>query len=162
VVCSAGARAVEDELTRLNVPQCDRILNPAPDRGMFSSIQCAAAWPGWKPELTHWAIVLGDQPQVGAATLRTLIAFGAAHPAKICQPICHGHRRHPVLLPKAAFGALNGCTATDLKQFLKSRAAEWAGFESDDAGLDFDMDTPADYERALRFWEEQRQNPSQE
>jgi hypothetical protein len=26
-----------------------------------------------------------------------------------------------------------------------------AVFESDDAGLDFDMDTPSDYERALRF-----------
>ena len=29
----------------------DRIENPQPERGMFSSILCAANWPGWKEEI---------------------------------------------------------------------------------------------------------------
>jgi CTP:molybdopterin cytidylyltransferase MocA len=42
---------------------------------------------------------------------------------------------------------LGTSAAPDLKQFLERHACDLAGFESDDAGLDFDMDTPEDYER---------------
>jgi len=34
------------ELDRLGFPRTDRIENPQPERGMFSSILCAAGWPG--------------------------------------------------------------------------------------------------------------------
>jgi len=117
---------------------------------MFGSIRCAAAWSGWMPGLTHWAITLGDQPHLRGETLRALGDFSAANPDRICQPLRSGRRRHPVILPQPAFAALADCTAADLKQFLRSRAGELAGFESNDAGLDFDLDTPADYERARR------------
>jgi len=148
VVCAAGANEVFDELNRLGFPVEDLICNPAPERGMFSSIRCAAAWGGWDAELTHWVIVLGDQPHLRDETLRRLLEFGAANPNRICQPTRNGRRRHPVLFPKPAFAALKDCAAADLKQFLESRPDELAGFESDDAGLDFDLDTPQDYERA--------------
>src|ERR1035438_4891955 len=58
VVCAAADQAVFVELERLGFPATNRICNPAPDRGMFSSVQCAAQWEGWQPALTHWAIVL--------------------------------------------------------------------------------------------------------
>ena len=68
VVCAPDDGAMRVELDRLGFPVQDRIINPAPDRGMFSSIQCAAQWSGWQAALTHWAIVLGDQPhQIGRA-----------------------------------------------------------------------------------------------
>src|SRR6476646_9047156 len=63
-VYSTASAGLVDELNRLNVPARDRIPNAAPEQGMFSSIRAAAAWSGWTPELTHWAIVLGDQPHV--------------------------------------------------------------------------------------------------
>jgi molybdenum cofactor cytidylyltransferase len=153
VVTAPDATDLKSELDRLGFPEQDRIINPAPDRGMFSSIQCTAAWSGWKTGLTHWIISLGDQPQLRPETLQRLVAFSAANPDNICQPMRRGRRRHPVLLPQPAFAALKECTATDLKQFLASRATELAGFESDDAGLDFDLDTPADYDRARREFE---------
>ena len=87
--------ALELELDRLGFPAANRISNPAPDRGMFSSIQCAAGWPGWQARLTHWAIVLGDQPHVRQETLQQLLDFSAAHPAQVCQPARLGHGRHP-------------------------------------------------------------------
>src|SRR5437016_1251765 len=64
IVCAAGDSIIQAELDRLKFPAENRIINEAPQRGMFSSIQCAARWRGWKSELTHWAIALGDQPHV--------------------------------------------------------------------------------------------------
>ena len=51
-----------------------------------------------------------------------------------------------------AFAALKEPSASDLKQFLESRADELAGVEVADAGLDFDIDTPADYQRAREWY----------
>ncbi len=150
VVGAPGARAVHDELDRLAVAPANRIVNPSPERGMFSSIQCAADWPGWEPGLTHWLIALGDQPHLRESLLRALLEFAVAQPNKICQPLRHGHRCHPVVLPKPVFADLRTSTASDLRQFLQERPRELAGFEADDAGLDLDLDEPADYERALQ------------
>jgi len=147
VVCAADARDMHHELSRLRFSPSDCIFNPAPERGMFSSIRCAASWPGWKAELTHWIITLGDQPHLRLETFRTLLDFGAAHPGNICQPLRKGKQKHPVLLPKRVFTELADSRAADLKQFLAGHAGDLAGFESDDAGLDSDMDTPEDYDR---------------
>jgi molybdenum cofactor cytidylyltransferase len=152
VVCVPDARPIRGELDRLGFPESNRVVNPSPERGMFSSIRCAANWPGWEPDLTHWVITLGDQPHLREATLRALLDFAAAQPGNICQPLRHGHRRHPVVLPGPAFAALKDTPAADLKRFLQSRANALAGFDAEDAGLDFDMDEPADYERARQLY----------
>ena len=55
------------------------------------------------------------------------------------------------MLPQEMFTELAGTTAENLKQFLLARPGQRACFESEDAGLDFDLDEPADYARALRF-----------
>jgi len=148
-VVHGADRAIKAELDRLAFPFGNRILNPAPERGMFSSIQCAANWPGWKPRLTHWLIALGDQPHLREQTLRALLEFGAARPGRICQPARHGRPRHPVLLPEDAFARLRDSPAASLKGFLQAQPEPSAAFESDDPGLDFDLDHPADYEQAL-------------
>ncbi len=46
VVCARDDGAMQAELDRLGFAEENRICNPAPERGMFSSIQCAAQWPG--------------------------------------------------------------------------------------------------------------------
>lgn len=161
VVCAADAETLFEEMERLGVARENRILNSEPNRGMFSSIQCAANWPGWNPEITHWLITLGDQPHLREKTLRVLLDFGASNTNKICQPMRHGRRKHPVLLPKRFFARLKNTPAGDLKMFLVEHAPELSGFESDDAGLDFDMDTPEEYERVQRlfFGETSSTNP---
>src|SRR6266567_2118926 len=149
VVCALDDIGIAAELDRLRFPVEQRIFNPSPERGMFSSIQCAAQWPAWPTALTHWALVLGDQPHLRAETLRKLLEFGAAHPQTVCQPAHGDHRRHPVVLPKDAFQQLATSTATDLKEFLKPLPT--APCEMDDAGLELDIDEPEDYERAWRM-----------
>jgi molybdenum cofactor cytidylyltransferase len=147
VVCASGDRPLEAELDRLGFPAADRIVNPAPDRGMFSSIQCAAQWPGWQPAWSHFAIALGDQPHLRQSTLLALLRFSAARPTQVCQPARSGRPRHPVVLPRAVFLELAQSPAARLKDFLASRPL--AACEIDDPGLDWDLDSPADYAKAL-------------
>ena len=151
VVCASTDAAIAAELDRLRFPVANRIVNPDPNRGMFSSIQCAARWPGWNAALTHWAIILGDQPHLQPATLAALSDFAFRHPGKICQPVRRGHARHPVILSAEAFAALKNANDETLRQFLQRKSASVQWVELDDPGLDLDLDHPADYEEALRL-----------
>jgi molybdenum cofactor cytidylyltransferase len=148
VVLAVDDINVAGELDRLGFPGGQRIFNPTPDRGMFSSIQIAGQWPGWKESLTHLLFVLGDQPHLREETLRELLDFAAVNPQAICQPCHAGHARHPVVLPKARFGQLATTSASNLNEFLRGFSAERAFLESKDPGLALDLDTMADYERA--------------
>jgi CTP:molybdopterin cytidylyltransferase MocA len=100
--------------------------------------------------------VLGDQPHLQPQTLRQVLYFSAAHPAKVCQPARRGHGRHPVLLPKSVFRQLAGSKARTLKGFLNVRPRIVALCERDDPGLDLDIDRPEDYERAVLFAQRRR------
>jgi len=136
------------ELDRLGFPRADRIENPQPERGMFSSIRCAAGWPGWKDEIATWAIVLGDQPHLRPETLRQLLEVHGANPDAVCQLEFDGHARHPVLLPRRALKELNESHAETLKDFLKQTSICCLRCSADDPGLALDLDTPEDYQRA--------------
>jgi len=158
VVCAGSDRALPDELdqlARFGLPKVERIINPAPERGMFSSIQSAARWAGWNAGLSHWVIALGDQPHLRPETLRALLNFSEANPDKICQPSRNGRGRHPVILPASAFFGLKDSPAENLKQFLVGGGLAVARRETDDPGLDLDLDEPADYERALALENDQ-------
>lgn len=151
VVCASDNNALHVELDQLNFPAAQRILNPHPQRGMFSSVQCASAWPHWPTDLTHIAVALGDQPQVRLETLRQQMQFAAKHPDAVTQPAREGRGRHPVCLPASLFAAIAGTMSENLKQFLLTSGTRIERWESEDAGLDLDLDEPADYERALRL-----------
>ncbi len=149
VVMSAENQPLKSELDRRSFPVENRLINPHPDLGMFSSIQCAARWTGWEPTLSHVVITLGDQPHLKRATLRILIHFSAKRADKICQPSVAGRPRHPVVLPRAALEQLRGREFETLAHFLKAHRQEIELIEIDDPGLNLDLDTPADYETAL-------------
>jgi hypothetical protein len=53
-------------------------------------------------------------------------------------------------MPMTVFARIAGSPCADLKQFRLAAPEGVALWESDDAGLDVDLDTPADYERALK------------
>jgi molybdenum cofactor cytidylyltransferase len=140
------------ELDRLRFPNQNRILNPNPEEGMFSSVRCAAHWPGWNGDLTHWILSLGDQPHVQVSTLDALLASAARHPQQICQPSRRGRPKHPVILPKLEFEELRSTQEPNLKLFLTARALDRVLMDTDDVGLDLDIDYPADYEKALELF----------
>jgi molybdenum cofactor cytidylyltransferase len=150
VIYSSGDDAIQAELDRIQFRPGSRVANPDPSRGMFSSIQTAARWTGWPDGVTHWAIVLGDQPHVPVATLRSLVQFAREFPRFICQPGRAGRPRHPVVIPREFFLALRNCAETTLKDFLNAYATARRFLEIDDPALEIDLDRPEDYERALR------------
>lgn len=151
VVCRPADDALQAELDRLAFPRTDRIHNPDAGRGMFSSIQSAAGWNGWRQDLTGWAIVLGDQPHLQTATLRRLVALRETHPHAICQPRFGERVGHPVMLPWAVFAGLRTTATATLKDFLSETAGEKIECAVDDAGLRLDLDRPEDYEKALNL-----------
>jgi len=147
LVCRRADKALAAELRRIGFPPRHCIVNPAPERGMFSSIVCAAQWQGWEAGLTAWVIALGDQPHLRMATLRALLAFHGQHPQAVCQPVCGGHRRHPVVLPRDAFLELRRSGARTLKEFLQETTLPHMECRMEDPGLNLDLDFPEDYQK---------------
>jgi molybdenum cofactor cytidylyltransferase len=145
VVLRPDDLALAKELDRLGFPKQDRITNPQPERGMFSSIVCAANWRGWRGEISHWAIALGDQPHLQRETLRQLLDVSALNSDAVCQPAFAGRTAHPVILPRPVFEALKSSAAATLKDFLKLAPGRSVQPIINDPGLALDLDTPEDY-----------------
>ncbi len=141
--------ALAAELDRLGITQSDRIENPQPERGMFSSIVCAANWTGWKAGLVSQIIALGDQPHLPPDMLRALIQFHGEHPGAVCQPEFDGHARHPVLLPWKVFEGLKNTRAQTLNDFLKLIPGSTVKYPVNDVALSLDLNTPEDYKQAM-------------
>jgi len=70
VVVAANDSGITNELDRIGFPREQRITNPDPARGMFSSIQAAARWHGWwsTPKRSAWRV---DSFQRSASATRT-------------------------------------------------------------------------------------------
>jgi molybdenum cofactor cytidylyltransferase len=149
VVHGEGDGKILEELDRLGIQAWDRIPNPNPGDGMFSSILCAAQWRGWKTGLTHWAVVLGDQPHLGSELLAELMGFARRHMKEIVQPGFRGRPKHPVILPLPDFLELGNSKEPTLKAFLEKRKEKL--YPTEDAGFDLDIDTAEDYEKARRM-----------
>ncbi|MGZ8921325.1 MAG: nucleotidyltransferase family protein [Limisphaerales bacterium] len=147
-VCRHDDEALAAELSHLDIPAADRILNSAPDAEMFSSIRCAAAWDDWNPEVTHFVIALGDQPQIRNETLSTLLLFANDHPHSICQPTFQDRPKHPVIIPARIFRDLVLSPATTLREFLESHTAHRCYLQTSDESLNVDLDTPQAYATA--------------
>jgi len=147
VVMRPNDAALTTELDRLDFPASNRIENLQSERGMFSSIVCAAHWNGWRAEISSWAIVLGDQPHLQTETLRRLLEFHAQNPGRICQPMSGGKLAHPVILPLSAWKELSTTRVSTLKEFLKLTQSPRVQLEVADTGLLLDLDTPEDYKR---------------
>jgi len=149
VVCAPPPHAVSTELDRLRIPAAHRIVNPQPAAGMFSSIQCAARWPNWEAGLTHFMILLGDQPQISRDTLLSLMRHAENNPGKLIQPAIGGKAKHPILLPTARFIQLGSTPHLTLRDFLLNRGPDRSFLEVNDPSVAVDLDSPADYAAAL-------------
>ncbi|MCL4227967.1 MAG: NTP transferase domain-containing protein [Myxococcales bacterium] len=115
------------------------VVNPAPDRGMASSVACGFAALAAAPAVDAAFLWPVDHPDVTAATLTALRRAGAG------VPVHAGRGGHPPLVPRRLFAALAACAALpggarDVVRALPRRAV-------DDPGVVADVDAPADLER---------------
>jgi molybdenum cofactor cytidylyltransferase len=144
-------RPDDTDLRRRFVEEPDvlEIPNPRAERGMMSSVQTAAAWPFWPAHLTHFALVLVDQPHVSPRTLIALLGAAREFPERICQPVFDGRRGHPVILPRVEFLDLATTARGTLRDWMQSRQHMRQFVTSEDVAVVEDFDTPSQYERAL-------------
>jgi molybdenum cofactor cytidylyltransferase len=127
-------------------------VNPAPERGMLSSIQEGIAALGGADALARRGDVLlvapADLPLLRPESVAELLRRMAAPEALLAVPIYQGRRGHPlaiapVLIPEI----LLLDPEIGLKQLRDRHEAELIEVPVDDPGVVLDVDTPADFER---------------
>lgn len=144
VVVSADARReLARDVKAMNDARVRPLENDDPSRGMFSSIQIGVA-----AAVGDALLVLpGDMPYVRPETVRALIAKFRER-AAIVSPRYKGKRGHPVVMPLTLRDEIAGTASTaNLHEVIKHHQDERVDLEVDDAGVNRDVDTPADLER---------------
>jgi molybdenum cofactor cytidylyltransferase len=108
-------------------------------------------------------LALGDQPAIGPATIASLIAAWRGTSAAIVSPVYDGRGGHPVLISSRLFDELLRLDSSEsLKTLMRRHVEDTLKLEVDDPGVLTDVDTPADYERALHVWRQRQPNGQQD
>ncbi len=140
VVVPKGSTELERDVNAFLDARVRPIENPDPSRGMFSSIQEAAA------EVDGDAIVVlpGDMPFVRSETVAALLGAYARRPA-IISPRYEGKRGHPVVLPAALRDEIRAADPrSNLHEIIKKHQNERVDVDVADRGVVRDVDTPED------------------
>jgi molybdenum cofactor cytidylyltransferase len=128
-------------------------LNPAPERGMLSSIQEGLTALGGAAELALSSAPLlicpGDLPALRPDTVAELLRRRQATGARLAVPIYRGRRGHPLAIAPALVAEIGGLDpGRGLRQLLDLHPGELLEVDVDDPGCVADVDTPADYQRS--------------
>jgi molybdenum cofactor cytidylyltransferase len=121
-------------------PRVATVVNPDPERGMFSSIQAGLAAAGGDVVL----VLPADMPFVAAATV-AVVAERAATIGQVVVPVHDGRRGHPLAMPGALAGRLIALSPdTTLKDALAATGTPAERLDVPDAGVLRDVDVPGD------------------
>jgi CTP:molybdopterin cytidylyltransferase MocA len=150
VVNGHWAAEVAEEADRLGVPA---ILNADYRRGMFSSIQAGAA--ALAEDIRGFFMHPVDVALVRPATIRLLADVFFSYNPWILYPRHKGRRGHPPLLSRMLAPEILAHDGDGgLRAVLNRRPDRARDLDVDDPAVLWDMDTPADYERILKAWNE--------
>jgi molybdenum cofactor cytidylyltransferase len=148
VVAGAHPGAVRDALHRPD-PRVSVVDHAGWQEGQLSSFRRGLDALE-TPDLEAVLMTLVDVPLVSPETTRRLIQVWRDTRAPIVRPARGGEHGHPVLFDRRLFPELRAADpATGAKPVVHAHAGELVNVEVDDDGAFFDLDTPADYERAL-------------
>ncbi|MGE5836840.1 MAG: nucleotidyltransferase family protein [Acidobacteriota bacterium] len=138
VVLAPGATFTTVQL--LSDPRVRRVVNPNPERGMFSSILIGLAAEDGDPIL----VLPGDMPFVKAETVGAMLNE-ATRTGRIVSPRFGGRHGHPVAFPgtlKAEI--LKADVASTLATVLQAHHGQRTSIEVSDPGVHRDVDARAD------------------
>ena len=124
------------------------VVNPDPDRGMLSSLQCGLQAIG--TEVEHIVFTPMDLPALSESTVAA-VAHAAAQ-AEVVIPRYKADRGHPVAISRAVARellALDPLTANP-KDVLRRDDARVLFLDLDDPGAVRDIDEPKDYQDLLQ------------
>lgn len=143
VVVGGGSHEVRD---RVDLADTEVVENPEYGEGCSSSI--AAGIRAVDPRCETLVLMLGDQPGVTAATVRTLVA-GRGEDASLAVCRYEDGRGHPLAFGRALFGELGDLHGDKaVWKLLDRRAAELVEVRIP-GPVPRDVDTRQDYEAVL-------------
>ena len=124
-------------------------VNPDPERGMLSSLQCGLALIPAEAEAVIFTPV--DYPAIQATTIvRLAEAFHAQH-APVTLPTHEGRKGHPVCVSRDVIRQLLALPVNgDAREVIRSFRDQTRFVEVADPGILHDIDRPEDYESLQR------------
>src|SRR5580692_6301405 len=135
---------------RAAIPRDERIAiveNPNYSRGQLSSLKVGLS--AIQPESTGALVHLGDHPIVRVETFQTIVDSYNQLGKPIVIARHAGHRGHPVIFGRAIFAELQSAPEEEgARHVVNADASRLAYVDSDDLGVNLDLDTPADLIRA--------------
>jgi molybdenum cofactor cytidylyltransferase len=124
------------------------VLNPQPERGQLSSLQCGLR--ALPPTISAAFFHPVDIPGVSESTITRLAEAWAAAPTRtlVLQPAHGGQKGHPVLVAPVVIAELLALPAdASAREILQQRAAQTLTVEVPDPLIRLDTDTPEEYQR---------------
>jgi molybdenum cofactor cytidylyltransferase len=98
-------------------------------------------------------VLLGDQPLLTTPQLTLLTEAASRSSAPIVAAAYGGRRGNPVYFTRALFPELMSVAGDEAgRAVIAQHSGQVALCELGDMHADLDIDTPADYERALAWW----------
>lgn len=121
--------------------------------GMVSSAQAGVR--ALPDGVDGFLLSLGDQPAIRPETISRLVGAWRKGAAAIAVPAYHGKRGHPVVMSaRCAADVLQLQPDQTLKAVVERYKDRTIQVDVDDPGVVIDVDTPDDYERLLKSWNE--------
>jgi molybdenum cofactor cytidylyltransferase len=150
VVTGRQHDAIEAAVAADRPPVMPRIVrNPDPSRGQLSSL-----WVGLDaldPGAEGILMTLVDVPMLRASTIRAVVDTWREQHAPIVRPAMGDRHGHPVLFDRATFDELRRAPLSPgAKTVVHAHADRVINVPVDDPGSLVDIDTPRDYEQALK------------
>jgi CTP:molybdopterin cytidylyltransferase MocA len=124
------------------------VVNDGWPQGIGSSLCCGLS--ALSDQHAPAAVVLlVDQPDVGAETVRRVIETWRSGNAAAVTASYDGQPRNPVLLSSSTWSAVAATAVGDVgaRAWLREHTSDVVAVACDDLGSDADIDTPADLER---------------
>ena len=119
-------------------------INPEPERGMLSSLQCGLAQVPAQVEGVFFLPV--DHPHIQPATIESLAARFLEDRAPVVVPVYQGDHGHPVLMSRAVAQELAALPITAMASDVIHRHVPKTSYvEVDDPAVVTDVDDPAAY-----------------
>lgn len=145
VVTGAHAAAVEAALADLPV---ELVRNESWAEGMSSSMRSGLC--ALRREIHAALLILGDQPTLTTALLKSLVSRYRATGAHVVAPVYRGRRGNPVLFDRALFPELLAVRGDQGGRTLVHRYRDqMEHVEVDDPAVLMDIDSPQDYDGLL-------------
>jgi molybdenum cofactor cytidylyltransferase len=120
--------------------------------GQFSSL-LAGLQAVDRPGVTAMLVMLVDAPFVSAETVRAVVDRHRRTHAPVVRPARGGQHGHPLLIARSLFDLLRRADPSQgVKPVVRAHVTPEGEVEVDDEGAFTDIDTPGDYERALRMF----------